>query len=122
MSHAGRTTTDFMTTEKPIQPQTQSEPQAPALRSGDLFGDGTLRIRNERQGVLFVDATPDDEYPLRILRAYLDNAEGSYVESEPPLIGEIMNQAQRDRAVILRRAIERLSSPNTQVTHGRAQP
>ena len=38
MSHAGRTTTDFMTTENSIQPQTQSEPQAPALRSGDLFG------------------------------------------------------------------------------------
>lgn len=38
MSHAGRITTDFMTTENTIQPQTQSEPQAPALRSGDLFG------------------------------------------------------------------------------------
>ena len=38
MSHAGRTTTDFMTTENPIQPQAQSEPQAPALRSGDLLG------------------------------------------------------------------------------------
>ena len=38
MSHAGRTTTEFMTTENPIQPQTKPEPQAPALRSGDLFG------------------------------------------------------------------------------------
>jgi hypothetical protein len=27
-----------MITENPIQPQTQPEPQAPALRSGDLFG------------------------------------------------------------------------------------
>ena len=38
MSHAGRTATDFMSTENQIQPQTQPEPQAPALRSGDLFG------------------------------------------------------------------------------------
>jgi len=39
MSHAGQTTTDFMSTENPIQPQTKPEPQAPALRSVDLLAD-----------------------------------------------------------------------------------
>ena len=37
MSHAGRITTDFMTTENPTQPQTKPEPQAPALCSGGLL-------------------------------------------------------------------------------------
>ena len=46
MSHAGRITTDFMTTENPIQPKTQPEPQVPALRSGDLFGE-VSRLKKE---------------------------------------------------------------------------
>lgn len=104
------------------QQQTWMPPSGPRMawddaradEPSDLFGDGSVCIRNCRQEILSVDATPDDDYPLRILRAYLDNAEGSYVESEPPLIGEIMNQAQRDRAAILRRTIERLSSPNAE--------
>lgn len=42
MSHAGRTTTDFMTTENPIQPQTKPEPQAPALALGHRSAFFTL--------------------------------------------------------------------------------
>jgi len=96
----------------PDSQQTHETPTTVGLGSSDLFGDGSVRIRKCRQEIIGVDATPDEEYPLRILRAYLDAADGSYVESNPPLLAEIMNQAQRERAVILRAAIARLSSPN----------
>ena len=50
MSHAGRITTDFMTTENPIQPQTKPEPQAPALRSGDLLDRFVVWLLGYRPG------------------------------------------------------------------------
>lgn len=45
-------------TENPVQPQTQWEPQAPALRSGDLFGQidrlikqkGRLQLSHDEGG------------------------------------------------------------------------
>ena len=70
MSHAGRTTTDFMTTENPIQPQTKPEPQAPALRSGDLFGSSRLDFfaAHALQGLLasgkFTQDTEDGEWAI----------------------------------------------------------
>lgn len=57
---------------------------------------------------IWVDATPDAEYPLRILRAHLDDNTGSTCTSDPPALAEAMNAAAAKRAVILRAAIERL--------------
>lgn len=67
---------------------------------------------NERSRI-FVNATPDDGYPLRILQAYLadgdvymtDNTEG-----EPPSnpLCVAMNEANEQRTEIVRQAIEDL--------------
>ena len=63
------------------------------------------------QGYLkFVDATPDEGYPLRILRAYREDCDCMFsdntVGEEPtsPLL-KLMNEHNRQRAVILDKAI-----------------
>jgi len=64
--------------------------------------------------ILYVDATPDEGYPLRILRAYREDCNCFWSDStdankEPanPLL-TLMNEHQRKRAEILDRAIEKL--------------
>lgn len=50
-----------------------------------------------------VDATPDREYPLRILRAYLDDF---LVHTHPEEdLGDFLNELQRQRNEILEKAI-----------------
>ena len=59
-----------------------------------------------QQPILYVDGTPTDDYPLRILRAYRENCNCRWV-SEPrpnPLI-DLMNEYCEKRAKILDRAI-----------------
>ena len=63
--------------------------------------------------VLHVDATPDEEYPLRILHAYRENCNSKWVEStdgsEPlNLVMIQMNEDCDRRARILDRAILKL--------------
>lgn len=61
-----------------------------------------------KQGMLFVDATPDSGYPVRVLSAYID--ESTYtdilsgLESTNPLV-ILMNEAQAERNKLLRTAI-----------------
>jgi hypothetical protein len=55
-----------------------------------------------------VDATPDEEYPLRILRAYRENANVLWKREPPDVVFEMMNEDQRKRAAILDRAITKL--------------
>lgn len=60
---------------------------------------------------LFMDVFPDDELPVRILEAYIDDSyfsdnTGGF-EPENWVCVE-MNKAQNERNVILRRAIDRL--------------
>jgi hypothetical protein len=95
---------------------TDEKGQTVSVGSSDLFGD--VKIHSHRQEMLMVDATPDEDYPLRILSAYLENATATRVESNPPALGEMMNKWQDERAAILRRAIERLSSPNVRMSEG----
>ena len=67
-----------------------------------------------REPILQVDATPDEEYAVRILRAHrancdvlwADNAVGA--EPTDPLL-VAMNEAQRQRAALLDQAIARLT-------------
>ena len=67
-----------------------------------------------RQGVQYLDATPDEGYPLRILQAYRQLCDCKWAEStdgsEPqnPLL-RLMNEHCDKRAEILDRAIARLS-------------
>ena len=64
-----------------------------------------------QQPILFVDGTPNEDYPLRILRVYRQNCDCFWAESssgnEPqnPLL-ILMNDHNRQRAEILDRAIE----------------
>mgnify|MGYP001602384736 CR=1 FL=1 len=67
-----------------------------------------------REPILHVDATPGEDYPLRILRAYRANCDVRWArtargEADPtdPLLA-MMNRAQVARAAILDRAIATL--------------
>lgn len=62
--------------------------------------------------ILHIDATPNADYPLRILRAYLAESDGRYSattnqgENSPvPVWMAAMNAAQVERAKYLRDAI-----------------
>ena len=67
-----------------------------------------------QQPVLYVDATPDDDYPLRILQAYRDNCNSFWevhgLEENEKLIYDMMNKVQKQRAKILDKAIQKLIS------------
>ena len=63
-----------------------------------------------QEPILHVDCTPDSEYPLRILRAYLENTNVRWdlsgeFSKEVRVIYEGMNEASAKRARILDRAI-----------------
>ena len=69
-----------------------------------------------QQPVIHVDATPDEEYPLRILQAYRDNCNCKWVESTDPdapptsPLLKAMNEQNDKRAAILDDAIAVLFS------------
>lgn len=63
-----------------------------------------------QEPILHVDSMPDSEYPLRILRAYLENTNVRWdlsgeFSKEVRVIYEGMNEASAKRARILDRAI-----------------
>lgn len=62
-----------------------------------------------KEAVLYIDATPDKEYPIRILEAYLENANAMWIvdgiEDNTKLIYDVMNKDQEKRIVILEKAI-----------------
>ena len=61
-----------------------------------------------KKSILYVDATPNDDYPLRILRAYREDCDVVFTSTkENPLLVE-MNRLQVERAKILDRAISKL--------------
>ena len=58
-----------------------------------------------QEPIIHVDATPDEDYPVRILRAYRENCNVKFVSNtENPLIKQ-MNKNCDQRAVILDAAI-----------------
>lgn len=57
------------------------------------------RYRRNCRERIFMDCTPDEGLPVRILSAYIDE---STVESVPPELGKIMTEAQRRRNEIIR--------------------
>ena len=70
----------------------------------------------ECEPIIHVDATPDEGYPLRILRAYRENCNCKWASStdgneeglSPLCI--VMNEACEKRAEILDRAIKKLEA------------
>ena len=55
--------------------------------------------------ILGIDATPDKEYPLRILRAYRENCNCKWVTDKPDLLFDKMNKDCDKRVKILDEAI-----------------
>ena len=75
-----------------------------------------------QEPIRLVDATPDEGYPLRILRAYRQHADCMWAnstwadgtessESLDPVL-KLMNEHNRQRALILDRAISILEKVN----------
>ena len=65
-----------------------------------------------QQSILHVDATPDENYPLRILQAYRENCNSQWevhgLPEKETLIYDAMNEHQKQRAKILDEAIKKL--------------
>ena len=68
------------------------------------------------QPIINVDATPNEDYPLRILKAYRETCNYQLVESSNPdalfsnPLLKVMNEHNNKRADILDRAIAKLES------------
>jgi hypothetical protein len=63
-----------------------------------------------------IDATPDGDYPLRILQSYRDDCDIMWTDStsgsEPMnALYKAMNEHQKQRAVVLDKAITKLATP-----------
>ena len=76
-----------------------------------------------QQLILHVDATPDKDYPLRILKAYRENcncrwSETFYpdLETTNPVLA-LMNQHQEQRAKLLDEAIKILNDRQTDLVN-----
>ena len=68
------------------------------------------------QAIQYVDGTPNEDYPLRILRSYRQQCDCMWAESitgEEPLnpLLKMMNDQNRHRGEILDRAMKKLSAP-----------
>jgi hypothetical protein len=99
---------------------TLAEARALALRIGYETEE---RLRKEREmrfkfpqieapnePILHVDMTPDEDLPLRILRAYRSNCDCRWVAEPPSPLWDAMNADQERRAKILDLAIAKLQS------------
>ena len=65
-----------------------------------------------QQPIIHVDATPDDDYPLRILRAYRQHADCNFevhgLDENERRIYDMLNETNKKRAELLDAAIEKL--------------
>lgn len=58
-----------------------------------------------QEPIIHVDATPNEEYPLRILRAYRENCNCKWVSQPANPLTDLMNATCDERAKILDKAI-----------------
>ncbi len=74
-----------------------------------------------KEAIKHVNATPDDDYPLRILRAYRENCNVKFATtsdgSSDSLLLDVMNDMNDKRAAILDRAIAALELVNNTEFH-----
>ena len=68
-----------------------------------------------RELIQNVDATPDENYVMRILKAHLGNAMSRYEAVPPSPFWDKMNELQSQRQALLEEAIARLEG-NHEVT------
>lgn len=63
-----------------------------------------------QEPLVHVDGTPDEDYPLRILRAHRANCDCRWkvVEGDPSPLLDAMNATQEQRAALLDAAIAKL--------------
>lgn len=70
-----------------------------------------LKSRLTKQPVMYVDGTPDKDYPLRILEAYRKNCDVRWVSQDTDNeLFAIMNEHCEQRAQVLDQAIALLKS------------
>lgn len=88
-----------------------------AFNSGEMFlfyaEDLADPIPSDLVPKHFVNATPDDDYPIRILQAHRDDCDIKWATSSDDSTGQnalskIMNEHNEQRAVILDKALEKL--------------
>lgn len=86
-----------------------------AYNSGESFlfyaEDLAEPVNDQLVAKHFVNATPDDEYPIRILQAHRDDCDLEYVtdgSKTSDTIAKIMNENNAKRAVILDKALAKL--------------
>ncbi len=61
--------------------------------------------KTTQEPIIHVDAAIDEDYPLRILRAYRENCNCKWVADPPSALIDMMNADCDKRAVILDKAI-----------------
>lgn len=59
-----------------------------------------------KESLRWIDSAPNYSYPIRILKAYLDYTK---TKTDPPELGNLMNELQHSRNLLLQKAIEILS-------------
>lgn len=59
-----------------------------------------------QQPIIYIDGTPNEDYVLRILRAYRQNCDCRWVSTEPNTLIDFMNDCQDKRAALLDEAIK----------------
>ena len=74
-----------------------------------------IETPTERIDLLFIDAAPAEDFPLRVLRRYLELEESSFVSDnsagQPPTnpLLIMLNEQSKKRAEALRSAIKKLT-------------
>lgn len=63
-----------------------------------------------QQPILHIDATPNEDYVLRILRAYRKNCDCRWASTEPNALIDMMNERCDQRAALLDKAIASIES------------
>lgn len=58
-----------------------------------------------QEPIIHIDCTPNEEYPLRILRAYRQNCDCRWASDTENVLIKVMNEACEKRAIILDKAI-----------------
>lgn len=88
-----------------------------AFNSGESFlfyaEDLAEPVNDQLVAKHFVNATPDDEYPIRILQAHRDDCDIEYVGGKGGInktLAKILSDNQKQRAVILDKALVKLRS------------
>ena len=67
-------------------------------------------VETTQQPIFHIDGTPDNEYVLRILRAYRKNCDCRWSSTKPSDFIDIMNSLCEQRATLLDKAIAILES------------